>query len=76
MLAIMNLGRPDVLPTGDLAVRKGMQALYKLPALPTPTQMTELAERWRPYRSIGSWLMWRVPEASLPARSTAGKKHK
>lgn len=63
MFLLFGLNRPDVLPTGDLGVRKGMQLFFKLRELPRPAVMERLAEPWRPYRSIGSWYMWRATEA-------------
>lgn len=66
MFLIFALNRPDVLPVGDLGVRKGMQVYFDLEALPKPSEMIALAEAWRPFRSIGSWYMWRVAEAGLP----------
>ncbi|XP_077221570.1 alkylbase DNA glycosidase-like protein mag2 [Tasmannia lanceolata] len=62
MFMIFSLHRPDVLPVGDLGVRKGVQLLYGLEDLPKPSQMEKLCERWRPYRSVGSWYMWRLVE--------------
>jgi len=59
MFLMFSLGRPDVLPVGDLGLRAGVQALYKLPDLPTAAELTELAEPWRPYRSIATWYFWR-----------------
>jgi len=67
MTAMFNLGRPNILPTGDLAVKRGMQALYGLPQEPSPAAMAQLADRWRPYRSLGSWYMWRVMESAASA---------
>ncbi|CAL8463632.1 g3166 [Coccomyxa elongata] len=67
MFAMFHAGRPDILPVGDLAVRKGFQALYSLKALPTDAQMAEVAEKWRPYRSLGSYYMWRVPTTKSPS---------
>ncbi len=66
MFLIFALNRPDVLPVGDLGVRKGMQVYFELEALPKPAEMQTLGEAWRPFRSIGSWYMWRVSEAGLP----------
>ncbi len=63
MLLMFRLGRPDVLPVADLGVRKGFAMVYGLGELPTPAELTEHAERWRPYRSVGSWYMWRVQDA-------------
>jgi DNA-3-methyladenine glycosylase II len=60
MFLIFGLNRPDVLPVGDLAVRKGMQAYFRLRTLPKPARMEKLAEPWRPYRTVGSWYMWRT----------------
>jgi len=62
MLLIFHLGRPDVLPVSDYGVRKGFQRTYGKRALPTPKQLTKHAERWRPYRSIASWYLWRALE--------------
>lgn len=60
MLLMFRLGRPDVLPVADLGVRKGFQLTFDLDELPRPALMQELAEPWRPYRSVGSWYMWRL----------------
>ena len=62
MMLIFRLGRSDVLPVADLGVRKGFMLTYGLDDLPTPEQMIEHAERWRPYRTVGSWYMWRALE--------------
>lgn len=62
MLLIFYLGRPDVLPVGDLGVRKGFQIAYRRPGLPTEDQLHAHGERWRPYRSVASWYLWRATE--------------
>lgn len=68
MFMIFSLHRPDVLPVSDLGVRKGVQLLYMLDELPRPSQMEQLCEKWRPYRSVGAWYMWRFVEGkSTPA---------
>uniref|UniRef100_A0A0A9CSD4 DNA-3-methyladenine glycosylase 1 n=1 Tax=Arundo donax TaxID=35708 RepID=A0A0A9CSD4_ARUDO len=72
MFMIFSLHRPDVLPCGDLGVRKGVQELYKLKALPKPEEMAALCDRWRPYRSVGAWYMWRLMES----KGAAAKKKK
>lgn len=59
MLLLFCLGRPDVLPVGDLGVRSSMRNAYNLDDLPTPAQMEEIAEPWRPYRSAATWYLWR-----------------
>lgn len=59
MLLMFCIGRPDVLPVGDLGIQSNMRAAYGLDALPKPDQMIQIAEAWRPYRSAGSWYLWR-----------------
>jgi 3-methyladenine DNA glycosylase/8-oxoguanine DNA glycosylase len=62
MLLIFRLGRSDVLPLGDLGVRKGYARTFRTRGLPSPDAMRRRAERWRPYRSIASWYLWRAME--------------
>jgi len=62
MLQIFTLGRPDVLPVGDLGIQKGFQILYKLKSLPTPKDMERLAKPWREHASVASWYLWRVAD--------------
>ena len=62
MLLIFKLGRPDVLPLGDLGVRKGFALTLGKRKLPEPASMVRRAERWRPYRSVASWYLWRALE--------------
>ncbi len=66
MFMMFQLGRPDVMPVGDLGVRRGMAAVYSLPATPTPKEAAEIGRPWTPFRSVGSWYMWRVVETPLP----------
>lgn len=67
MFLLLDLHHSDILPLGDLAVRKGIVKHFGLskPAnnkkiFPLPHHMMELTKTWRPYRSLGSWLMWRI----------------
>ena len=69
MFMMFHLRRPDVLPVGDLVVRKGMAKVYGLAKLPTPKQMEDIATSWSPFRSIGSFYMWRSLE---PLATDAG----
>lgn len=62
MLLIFRLGRPDVFPVVDLGVRKGFMLLHKQEELPRADALTAAAERWRPYRSVASWYLWRAVE--------------
>jgi DNA-3-methyladenine glycosylase II len=57
--AIKDLARPDVLPVGDLGIRKGMQLHFKLRSLPEAPRMLKLAAPWRPFLTVASWYMWR-----------------
>lgn len=59
MFLMFVLNRPDVLPVDDLGLREGMRDLYGLKERPKAPQMIEMAERWRPYRSVGTWYVWR-----------------
>lgn len=63
MLLIFQLGRPDVLPVDDLGVRKGYAIAHKLDEKPKPKALIELAESWRPYRTVGSWFCWRATDS-------------
>src|SRR5205085_560076 len=62
MVLIFQLGRPDVLPVGDLGVQKGFQKLFGLRKLPAKERMVKLAKPFRPHRSVASWYMWRINE--------------
>jgi DNA-3-methyladenine glycosylase II len=59
MFLLFHLGRRDILPVGDLGIRKAAQAAYNLRKLPTPDRLKRLARPWRPYRSLGSLYLWR-----------------
>jgi DNA-3-methyladenine glycosylase II len=63
MFLMFFLARPDVLPVGDLGIRKGMQKHFGLRKLPEAKRMLALATPWRPYRTIASWYMWRLLES-------------
>lgn len=80
MFLLFGLNRPDVLPVGDLGVRRGMQLRFGLAELPHPRDMEVLAAPWRPFRSVGSWYMWRVCEehaakARRGGQSPAGQRN-
>jgi DNA-3-methyladenine glycosylase II len=59
MLLIFTLGRLGVLPATDFGVRKGFALIFMRDELPKPAELLEHGERWRPYRSISSWYLWR-----------------
>ena len=60
MFLIFRLGRPDVLPIHDLGVRKGWAITYGKKYMPAPKELLKFGERWRPYRTVASWYMWRA----------------
>ena len=60
MFLIFRLGRPDVLPVHDLGVRKGWAITYGKKHMPAPKELLKFGERWRPYRTVASWYMWRA----------------
>ncbi len=59
MLLIFRLGRPDVLPVSDLGIRRGFMLTYRKRELPAPADIVRYGERWRPFRSVASWYLWR-----------------
>jgi len=63
MYLLFVLDRPDVLPLGDLAVRRGIEALYADGDELTRDEMREIAEAWRPYRSVATRYIWADYEA-------------
>jgi DNA-3-methyladenine glycosylase II len=76
MLLIFRMGRPDVLPVGDYGIRKGFALGYGRKEPPTPKELAAFGERWRPYRTVASWYLWRVldtPAAPVSARTEPGK---
>lgn len=60
MTLIFQLGRPDVLPATDLGVRKGFRLSHGGRKLPEPKKLLRYGERWRPYRSVAAWYLWRA----------------
>jgi DNA-3-methyladenine glycosylase II len=83
MFLIFRLGRPDVLPIHDLGVKKGWSVAYGKKHMPTPTELLKFGERWRPYRTVASWYMWRAFERAgyafthqIKPRKPRGKKRR
>jgi DNA-3-methyladenine glycosylase II len=73
MFLMFTLGRADILPCGDYGVRKGFAIHYKRKDLPTPKELLAIGEKWRPYRSVASWYMWRAVDL---AQSKSGNSKK
>jgi len=65
MLLIFSLGRPDVLPVGDYGIRKGFAIAFRKRELPLPAVVESRAERWRPFRTVASWYLWRAAEEGV-----------
>ena len=59
MFLIFSCGRLDVLPVDDLGLRKGVQLAFSLPDLPKPKEVEKIGMRWKPYRSIATWYLWK-----------------
>jgi 3-methyladenine DNA glycosylase/8-oxoguanine DNA glycosylase len=71
MFLIFRLGRPDVLPIHDLGVKKGWSVTYGKKHMPRPKELLAFGERWRPYRTVASWYMWRAFERAGNAATRA-----
>jgi DNA-3-methyladenine glycosylase II len=59
MFLIFHLGRPDVVSTGDLGIRRAVERAYGLDELPGPTELERIAEPWRPHRTLACLYLWR-----------------
>jgi DNA-3-methyladenine glycosylase II len=59
MFLLFHLGRPDVLPVGDLGIKRAVQAEYGLEELPDAPELERIAEPWRPHRSLACLYLWR-----------------
>lgn len=68
MFLMFTLGRPDVLPTGDLGIQKGFKKIFKLKSKPSPEKMAKLAERWAGHRTVACMYLWRLLDAQTPSK--------
>jgi O-6-methylguanine DNA methyltransferase len=62
MLLMFRLGRPDVLPVDDFGIRKGFAIIHNKRKLPAPKELAKYGERWKPYRTVASWYLWRATD--------------
>jgi 3-methyladenine DNA glycosylase/8-oxoguanine DNA glycosylase len=62
MLLMFRLGRGDVLPVSDLGIRKGFALTFSSRRMPSVSTIERRAQRWRPYRSVACWYLWRALE--------------
>ena len=58
MFLMFQLGRPDVLPVGDLGIRRAVERAYGLAAIPGPAELERIAEPWRPWRTLACRYLW------------------
>ncbi len=64
MFLMFTLGRPDVLAVGDLGIRRAVMLRYGLPQMPTPAEVEEIAEPWRPHRTLACLYLWESLDAT------------
>jgi DNA-3-methyladenine glycosylase II len=64
MFLMFRLHRPDVMPVDDLGIVNALKRAYGLRKKPKPKRMLQIAEPWRPYRSVACWYLWRSLENS------------
>jgi len=71
MFMMFGLGRLDILPVGDLGIRKAIMKLYGLKAMPTPEQIITVSNKnhWHPYESVASWYLWQSLDNSPQKKS-------
>ena len=79
MLLMFRLGRPDVLPADDYGVRKGFAIAYDR-ELPSRKELATYGVRWKPYRTVASWYLWRAAERAaarkpMPLQPSRGASH-
>jgi DNA-3-methyladenine glycosylase II len=66
---LMAMGRPDIWPASDLALAVAIKNLKQLDARPNPIQLIEMAEAWRPFRSVAARMLWQFYLAQRAAKS-------
>ncbi len=74
MLMIFYLGRPDIMPADDFGIRKAFGLLYRRGRSVKPASILRHAKRWRPYRSIASWYLWRSLDSAPPVENQAPER--
>ncbi len=67
MFLMFSLGRIDVFAPDDLGLRNAIRTLYELPGKPSRAELEQHAEKWRPFRTIASWYLWRSLEQKTAA---------
>ena len=62
MFLIFTLNRADILPYKDLGIQKGIMKIFKMKNLPSKNEMENCSTKWRPYRTIACWYLWRIAD--------------
>ena len=65
MYLIFHLGRPDVWPLDDLGIRKALMRMDRSKLLPKPAEVAGRADKWRPFRTVAAWYLWRLLDVSM-----------
>ncbi len=65
MFLMFTLNRPDVFPLNDLGIQKGFMRLRELAEMPSHSTMEKEAEKWRPYRTVAAWYLWKIVDGPL-----------
>jgi O-6-methylguanine DNA methyltransferase len=69
MLLMSRLGRPDVLPVDDYGIRAGFAAAFKKRKFPAPKDLVKPGAKWKPYRTVASWYLWRAADQAKQGKS-------
>ena len=62
MFLMFTLSRPDILPYKDLGIQKGIMKILNMKNLPSKKEMENCSRKWRPYRTIACWYLWRIAD--------------
>jgi len=71
MMLMFQLERRDVLPVDDFGIRNGFRLAYGLKGMPTPRALAQFGERWKPWRSVAAWYLWRACELARDGKLAA-----
>lgn len=74
MFMMFTLGRPDILPVGDLGIRQGFKFMYELDKLPDETFMYQKAKKWSPYRTVASIYLWDLANSGMTYKELRKQK--
>lgn len=65
MFLMFALHRPDVMPTADFGINNAIRRAYRKRAMPKPKQVLRIAEKWKPYRTVACWYLWRSLDTKI-----------